>query len=232
MWNARIAMKAYLTVCFASVLLGLSSQAQESTPTPATTTLDVQAPRVATTSPDEEAYVALLRSQVELSTQFKLLVSLASEHRKRADEAAAASQGPKAVWEAELAKELHDSSDALLKQLGEATKQRQAFEQAHKNVAVSPGNFSAAAADARVRPQEIEFIKKIDERIDRVSQDLLAARQSAAAYAMQMQTNKMPYDYQQAAEVFQQNARRIRQLEQEQADVELRKLEFQALRRP
>jgi hypothetical protein len=227
MWNARIAMKAYLTVCFALGWLVLSSQAQESTPTP-----DGESPKIATASADEETYVALMKSQVELSTQFKLLVSLASEHRKRADEAAAASQGPKAVWETEIAKELHDKSDVLLKQLSEATKQRQAFEQAHKNVAVSLGNLNAAAADARVSPQEVEFIKKIDERMDRLSQDLLAARQSSATYAMQMQTNKMPYDYQQAAEVFQQNARKIRQLEQEQSDVELRKLEFQALRRP
>lgn len=232
MWNARPAMKAYLIICLAAGLPVFSSQAQESNPTPATTVPDVETPKIATASADEETYVALIRSQVELSTQFKLLISLASEHRKRADEAAAASQGPKAVWETELAKELHDKSDALLQQLSEATKQRQAFEQAHRNVAVSPGNLSAAAADARISPQEIEFIKKIDERIDRVSQDLLAARQSAATYAMQMQTNKMPYDYQQAAEVFQQNARKIRQLEQEQADVELRKLEFLALRRP
>ena len=34
MWNARIAMKEYLTVCIAAGLLVFSSQAQESTPAP------------------------------------------------------------------------------------------------------------------------------------------------------------------------------------------------------
>jgi hypothetical protein len=42
----------------------------------------------------------------------------------------------------------------------------------------------------------------------------------------------MPYDYQQASAVFEENARKIKQLEREQSDLELRKLEFEALRRP
>jgi hypothetical protein len=47
-----------------------------------------------------------------------------------------------------------------------------------------------------------------------------------------MQTNKLPYDYQQAAAVFEENARKVRQLERDQSDLELRKLEFEALRKP
>jgi hypothetical protein len=232
MWNARFAMKAYLTAYFASGLLVLSSQAQESTPTPAAPAPDVEAPKLATADADAEAYVVLLKSQVEVSTQFKLLISLASEHRKRADEAAAASQGPKAVWETELAKELHDRSDVLLKQLSEATKHRQAFEQAHKNATASLGSLNAATADARVSPQEIEFLTKIDGRLDQVNQALLAAHQYSYNYAERMRTNTMTYEFQKAAAEFEQNARKIRQLEQEQSDLELRKLEFLALRRP
>ena len=225
-------MKEYLTVCLAAGLLVLSSQAQESTPAPGAAAPDVEAPKIATASADEEAYVALLKSQLELSTQFKLLGSLAQEHRKRAEEAAAASQGPKAVWETELAKELRDKSEAVLKQLSEATKQRQAFEQAHKNVAVSLGSLNAATADARVSPQEIEFMSKLGERMDRVNQELLAARQYSYDYAEKMRTNTMTYDFQKIAADFEQNARKIKQLEQELSDLELRKLEFQALRRP
>ena len=232
MWNARFAMKVYLTICLASGLLALSSRAQDSTPVPAAAAPDVEAPRTATASAGDEAYVALLKSQLELSGQLKLLGSLAQEHGKRTQEAAAASQGPKAVWESELAKELRDKSEAVLKQLSEATKQRQAFEQAHKNVAVSLGSLSAATADTRVSPQEIEFMSKLGERMDRTNQELLAARQFSYDYAERTRTNTINYDFQKIAADFEQNARKIRQLEQELSDLELRKLEFQALRRP
>jgi hypothetical protein len=232
MWNARLAMKAYLTICLAAGLLVLASQAQESTPAPATTAPDVEAPKIATTSADEQSYVALLKNQVELSGQFKLLLSLAQEHRKRAEGAAVTSQGALTVWETELAKELRDKSDVLLKQLSEATAQRQAFEQAHKNTAISLGSLNAATADSRVNQQEIEFMKRIDEKIGRVNQDLLTARQYSYDYAERMRTNTLTYEFQKAAAEFEQNARKIRQLEQEQSDLELRKLEFLALRRP
>jgi hypothetical protein len=227
-----MAMKEYLTVCLAAGLLVLSSQAQESAPAPGAPAPAVEAPKIATASPDDLAYAALLKGELEFYTQLKLLSNLAQEHRNRAEEAAKANQAQKAVWETELAKELGDKSEALLKQLNEATKQRLAFEQAHKNAVISVGSLSAAAAATRASPQEIEFISKLGERFDRVSQDLLAARQYAYTYAAQLQTNKMPYDYQQASAAFEQNARKIQQLEQELSDLELRKLEFQALRRP
>jgi hypothetical protein len=232
MWNARIAMKQYLIICLAGGLLALTGQAQESSLAPGAVAPDVAAPKIATASSEEETYVALLKSQLELSAQFRLLGSQAQEHRKRAEEAAAASQGQKSVWETELAKELRDKGDAILKQLSEVTRQRQAFEQAHKNIAASVGSLSAATADSRVSPQEIEFLKKLDERFDRVNQELLAARQYSFDYAEGMRTNTMTYDFQKAAAEFDQNARKIRQLEQEQSDLELRKLEFLALRRP
>jgi hypothetical protein len=213
-------------------LLAFSSQAQDSTPAPVAAAPATEAPKIATASADDEAYVALLKSEVELNTQFKLLTNLAQEHRKRAEDASAASQAQKTLWENELAKELGDKSDASLKQLNEATKQRQAFEQAHKNAAPSSSGLNTATADTRVNSQAVEFFKKVNERLDRINQDLLAARQYAGTYAAQLQTNKMPYDYQQASAVFEENARKIKQLEREQSDLELRKLEFEALRRP
>jgi hypothetical protein len=230
MWNARIAMKAYLTVCFTAGLLVFASPAQESTPAPSAP--DAGAPKIATASADDEAYVTLVKSELELSAQLKLVGSLAQEHRNRAEEAAKANQTQKAVWETELAKELGEKSDALLKQLSDATGQRQAFEQAHKNAAVSVGSLSAAAAATRASPQAVEFMTKLGERMDRVNQELLAARQYAYTYAAQLQTNKMPFDYQQAAATFEENTRKIRQLEREQSDLDLKKLEFEALRKP
>ena len=232
MWNARFAMKAHLIVCIAAGLLVSSSHAQESTVAPSATTPDTETPKITTTGAADEAYVALLKNEVELSTQHKLLSGLAQEHRKRAEEAAAAGQIQKTLWESALVKELSERSETLLKNLSEATKQRQAFEQAHKSAAASPGSLNAATADARVSPQEVEFISKLGERVDRVTQELLAARQYSYDYAEKMRTNTLTYEFQRAAAEFELNARKIRQLEQEQSDLELRKLEFQALRRP
>ena len=75
-------------------------------------------------------------------------------------------------------------------------------------------------------------MSKLGERVDRVTQELLAARQYSYDYAEKMRTNTLTYEFQRAAAEFELNARKIRQLEQEQSDLELRKLEFQALRRP
>jgi hypothetical protein len=232
MWNAQIAMKEYLTVCVAAGLLVFAGQAQESTTAPGAAAPEVEATKTATANPDDQAYVALLKSEVELNTQYKLLSSLAQEHRQRAEEAATAGQVQKIVWETELVKELRDKSESVLQQLSEATKERQAFEQAHKSAAASLGSLNAATADTRVSPQEVEFMSKLGERIDRVNQELLVARQYSYDYAEQMRTNTMTYDFQKAAAQFEQNAGKIKQLEQEQSDLELRKLEFQALRRP
>ena len=225
-------MKEYLTVCLAAGLLVLSSPAQESTTIRGAAAPDPEALKFATASADEGAYIGLLKNELELSTQLTLLSSLAQEHRKRAEEATRPDQAPKALWETELAKELGDKGEAVLKQLNEATRQRQAFEQGHKDALGSVGGVNAATAAARVNPQEIEFFKKLNERLDRINQDLLAARQSAYTYATQLQTNKMPYDFQQAAAVVEENARKVKQLERDQSDLELRKLEFEALRRP
>jgi hypothetical protein len=232
MWNARIAMKEYLTVCIAAGLLAFSSQAQNSTPAPVAAAPATEAPKIVTASADDEAYVALLKSEVELNSQLKLLSSLAQEHRKRAEAASAAGQAQKTLWETELAKELSDKSETVLQQLAEATKQRQAFEQAHKGTAASPGSLNAATVETRISPQEVEFMSKLGERFDRVTQELLTARQYSYDYAEKMRTNTLTYDFQRAAAEFEQNARKIKQLEQEQSDLELRKLEFQALRSP
>ena len=231
MWNAPIPMKEYLTVCVAAGLLVFSSQSQESTNAPGAAAPEGEASKLATAGPDDQAYVALLRTELEFSTQFKLLSSLAQEHRKRAEDAAAASQAQRTLWENELAKELGDKSDALLKQLNGATKQRQVFEQAHKNAAPLLGSTNTDTAATRVSPQEVEFMSKLGERMDQVNQALLAARQFSYGFAETMRTNTIMYDFQKAAAEFEQNARKVKQLEQEQSDLELRKLEFQALRR-
>jgi hypothetical protein len=225
-------MKQNLTVCLGFGLLVFSSQAQESASGPSATPPGAEAPIIATASADDEAYAVLLKSALELNSQFKLLSNLAQDHLKLAEEATKANQAEKALWENDLAKDFSDRGSVLLKQLSDVTKQRLAFEKAHKNAAVSVGSLNAAITATRLSSHEIEFLNKLDEGLQRVAQELRAARQDAIAYAAQISTNTMPYDFERASYVLDQNARKVRQLEQEHFDLELRKLEFQALRRP
>jgi len=232
MWNARFPMKQHLAICLTFGLLVFSSQAQESVSGPSATSPGAEAPIVATASADDEAYASLLKNDLELNTQFKLLSNLAQEHRKLAEEATKANQAEKALWENELAKELSDRGSALLKQLSDVTKQRLAFEKTRKNTGVSVGSLNTEVTATRISSHEIEFLSKLDEGLQRIDQELRGARKDASAYAAQISTNTMPYDFERASNILDQNARKIRQLEQEQFDLELRKLEFLALRRP
>ena len=225
-------MKQYLTVCLAFGLLLFSNQAQESASAPSAALPGAEAPNIATASAADEAYAALLKSNLELNAQFKLLSNLAQEHRKLSEQATKANLAEKALWEGELAQELSNRSSAALKQLNDVTKQRLAFEKAHDNAAVSTGSLNAAITASRLNSHEIEFLSKLDEGLQRVDQELRAARQDATAYAAQISTNTMPYDFERASYILEQNARKARQLEHEHFDLELRRLEFQALRRP
>jgi hypothetical protein len=232
MWNARFPMKQYLTICLAFGLLLSSSHAQESSSGPSATSPSAEALNISTASAADEAYAALLKSNLELSSQFKLLSNLAQEHRKLSEQANKANLAEKAHWEDELAQELSDRSSAAQKQFDDVTKQRLAFEKAHPNAAVSPASFNATGSATRLNSHETEFLGKLDEGLQRLDQELRAARQDATAYASQMSTNTMAYDFERAAYTLEQNTRRIRQLEHEHFDLELRKLEFLALRRP
>jgi hypothetical protein len=232
MWNARFSMKQYLTICLAFGLLLFSGHAQEYSSGPTATLPGAEALNISTASAADEAYAALLKSNLELSAQFKLLSNLAQQHRKLSEQATKADLAEKARWEEELAQELSDKSSATLRQLDDVTKQRLAFEKAHPNAAVSVASLNAASAATRLNPHEIEFLSKIDEGLQRIDQELRAARLDATAYAAQMSTNTMAYDFERAAYTLEQNTRKIRQLEHEHFDLELRKLEFLALRRP
>jgi hypothetical protein len=225
-------MNQYLTVCVAFGLLLFSSQAQESASGSSAMLPGAEAPNIATASPADEAYAALLRSNLELNAQFKLLSNLAQEHRKLSEQATKANLAEKALWEDELAQELSNRSSAALKQLNDVTKQRLAFEKAHDNAAVSVVSLNAAITVTRLNSHEIEFLSKLDEGLQRVDQELRAARQDSTVYAAQMSTNTIAYDFERAAYTLDQNTRKVRQLEHEHFDLELRKLEFMALRRP
>jgi hypothetical protein len=220
-------MKQHLMVFLALGLFAFSSRAQQ----PASPPAAADAPKIAVAGADDEAYAGLVKGELELNAQINLLGDLAQEHRKRAEDATKGNQTDRAVWESEWAKELHDKSSAMLKQLNEVAKQRQVFEQTHKSAAVSASSLSTATAATRFSGREIEFLSRIDERLAQVEQELVSTRQYGTVYALQMQTNTAPYDLEKTTALLEDNARKVRQLEQEQFDLKLRRLEFEALRR-
>ena len=215
-------MKQNLTVFLALALTAFASVAQDPAPS--------AGPKVVTTNPDEEAWAGLIKSEMELNAQYRLLMNLSQDHRKRASDATMAKQNDKAVWESELAKELGEKAAAALNQVTELNKQRRAFEQGHTN-ALSIVILNTVSGGSRLNSYEVEFMSRLDERLRNVDQDLLAARQDATTYASQMHTNTYPNDIAYATEVLDQKSRLVRDLQHEQFDLELKRLMFQALRK-
>jgi hypothetical protein len=211
-------MKQYLTIFSTLALLAFSSPAQDAASKPAPAA-DIQAG--ALTTPDDEANAAFLKINLESDTQIKLLRNLARLHRTRADDAAKANQADKSQWENDLAKELNDQADALAKRLNALITQKTASDRPDANPSAPPPASPST-----------EFVKKLDERFDHLSRDLLAARQEAATNTAQMYTNRVPADFARASAILDQNMQKINQLEQQLFDLELRRLEFNALRRP
>ena len=216
-------MKHRLTICLTFGLLVSLSQAQE--PSPATAS---ELSNAVTVNPDDQAYASLAKKDLELNTQIKLLNTLAQDHRKLAEEAAKAIQADKALWENDLARNLNDKGLALQQQLRDVTTQRLALEKARANAPLSVGGSPASPPNTPA----LAFLNKLDEGLQRVEQELITAHQDASVYASQIATNSMPYGFEKASDALEQNARRVRQLEQERFDLELRKLEFLALRTP
>lgn len=169
-------------------------------------------------------YATLNRRAVEFEVQSELLSQLAQEHRKRAQETPA-DQTARAQWENEVAQELADRSTAALGLLNSVRKERLAFEQAHPDLAASAGTAGAENAD------ETAFMRKLEERFVAVQQEIADAIDAGKVYTAQLQTNTASLDYSRIASLLQDNSTAVRQLQKEASDLELKKLEFRALRR-
>lgn len=156
--------------------------------------------------------------------QFELLSQLASEHRTRAEEATKANQIERASWEDQLASELLAKASNILGH-------------AYETVAAEPSNGSvqgSAAGEGGVNSlslAERAYLDKLQERLQTIQQEIAALAAQATSYAQQLPTNTIPYAYGNASAQLQENGREQRSFLREQADLELKKLEFWALRR-
>ena len=145
---------------------------------------------------------------IALDAQFRLLSDLTQEHRKKA-ESLLTNEPEKAKWESELAAELSTRASTLLAQIDDLAKQK----------AVSSSN------------DEVLFLAKVEDRLTQVHQDLTAALETGKLYAAQLQTNHISDEYLKLTGLVQENAFQVRLLQKEQSDLELKQLEFRALRK-
>jgi hypothetical protein len=153
---------------------------------------------------------------VGLNAQALLLKELAEEHQKRAAELTQQSQNEKAKWETDLVNELQEKSARLQKSL-----EQEAL----------PGlgtNTLKAAADV---DDQLLFLSTVETGLERVRQELSAAIEDSRVLAMQIGTNKVPEDFAGLSLVLTENQRLVKELQREQLDLELRKLEFRAIRK-
>ncbi len=181
-------------------------------------------------TPDElSTYSTMKKAEIELGAQSKLVNDLAQEHRKRAEDAKASDKAELAKWETDLAGQLDERGTALAKQLAEATQQRLAFEQAHTNLTPIL-NIGAAAAPSD-NAEEVLYFGRLDELIGGVQQELNARLDEGTALTLQLHTNNAPEDVARISDLLQANGRQVKVLQREKSDLELKKLEFRALRK-
>ncbi len=179
------------------------------------------------TAEERTNYNRLKRSEVELKAQVNLLNELAGEHFRRAEESRIGLP-EKARWETDAGQELRQKSSQLLGQLNEATKERLAFEAAH---APDPEAALASLEDRNsLNPDEMAYLMKLDDRLVRIQQEMVANDQAAKALFLELQTNNSPDDMDRISRQLDENARQSKQWEREHADLELKELEFRALR--
>lgn len=216
-------MKRRLSFVLAAALAGLLTSA------PNAKSADGAA---ASLSPDDRAqYTGLTRTELELNTKFKLLTELADLHTQRAAESSKAGTPERTKWEADLAQELNDGKAVVLGQLNDTTKRRLAFEAAHASLPAAGAGSGALAEGKGLNANELLFVTRIDERLAKVREGLAASMAADKGLYAQLQTNNTAEAVGRVSALLEENSKQTRQWEREASDLELKKLEFQALRK-
>jgi predicted nuclease with TOPRIM domain len=153
---------------------------------------------------------------VALNAQVLLLKELVQEHQKRAADLAQKNQGEMAKWETELVNELQEKSARVQKSIDQAP---------------SWTGTNASKARSGEADDELIFVSRVEERLEQLNQELVSVAEQSMALAMQMATNKSPDSIPAMSFAAEENQRVMKQLQREQLDLELRKLEFRAIRR-
>jgi len=149
-----------------------------------------------------------------LNAQALMLKEMVQEHQRRAAELTQKNQSEKAKWETELVNELQEKSERVQKSIGQMSQ---------------PGALNLKiGGDA---DDELVFMSMVQARLAQIHQELSAAMADSRALSMQMATNSTPEAIGAISPVLGDNQRVVKELQKEELDLELRKLEFRAIRK-
>jgi hypothetical protein len=176
-------------------------------------------------------YAELVRADYELEAQQQLLKELAETHNKRAIEARQANKVEQVTWETEVAKQLQDKAAALTAGAAPAKKERAALEEVHKELSVSLLANTPADVTGGFSSIEMAYLDKLEERTQKSDQEAALIEESRRLYSQQILTNNVAEDINRLTMLMGIAQQEVRRLEQEKANLELKKLEFRALRR-
>ncbi|MGH7967695.1 MAG: hypothetical protein ACREIC_03095, partial [Limisphaerales bacterium] len=152
------------------------------------------------------------------------------EHRKRAEDTPR-DQAAKSQWESDLAKELSERASAIASSMAEIAKERVAFEQSNPALIASLGPNSPAGATNGPSIDELSFLVKLESTKTALQQELASAMDTGTLYSAQLLTNTGSYEFSRITSLIQNNGYLTKQLQRELSDIELRSLEFRALKR-
>jgi hypothetical protein len=160
---------------------------------------------------------------LELNLELRFFKDLAQEHRERSSRAKVDAKTELSDWEANLTREFEARAAAAEKTLSEINPSGTSETNRIKG--------STANLTNHLTGDEIVYLDRIQERLSQVDQELGNAMETSKAMAFQMQTNNV-VDYGVVlSNGMQENARDIRNLQRERADLELKQLEFRAMRK-
>jgi len=214
-------MRTTLATLAISGILACSCSAQESATSVATnaTASDTSGPGV------PKAYTPVAaatrdRQVIEATAQYELLTQLAKEHSKRAEETPR-DQG-RHQWESELVRELSDRATVLQSLLNNTNQERL--------VSLAPPNSLIGTTNGP-NPEAIAYLGALVSRRSAVQEELAAAGAAANLYAIQVATNNNYSDISNIHYLIWENGYSVKQLQRELSDLDLKNLEFRALRK-
>jgi hypothetical protein len=166
-------------------------------------------------APDAIAKSSSNAVMLALSGQALLLKEMVQEHRRRAADLTEKSQGEKAKWETDLVNDLQEKSVRLQKSIDQTTQPW-----------ARTNELRAAAGDV---DDQLLFLTTVEARQEQIRLEVAAALDDGRVLAMRIGTNKVPEDFAGMSLVLSENQKFLSELQREQLDLELRRLEFRAI---
>jgi hypothetical protein len=150
-----------------------------------------------------------------LSGQALLLKEMMQEHRRRAADLTEKSQSEKAKWETDLVNELQEKNVRLQKSIDQTTQAS----------AMTTG-LKAAAGDV---DDQLLFVTTVEARQEQIRLEVAAALEDGRVLTMRLGTNKAPENFAGMSLALSENDKFVKELQREQLELELRRLEFRAI---